>query len=151
MQSYSEAPSRFVLPALIKKQAQALYAQQMWNWGQDVRYPAGNLLRTYGFIRTRNVPARQGGSSEYLLLHQGHALRLWSFGLTLTAEQSVEQSAEQTLVLIRHAFRPRWLSEPLAEDVWKISQLPKTRPAGGVAEVWQLKQMTGQVCLIMSA
>lgn len=137
----SETQSRLILPAALKKQALALYNQQMWSWGQDVRHPDGNLLLRYGFTHRRHVPDKQGGSSEYLLTRDGLQLRLWSFGLTLRGFE--------TLVLVRHAFRPRILVGPLAEEIWKTTQLPKTRPVQGFEEVCSTLGLLQSVCHMM--
>lgn len=126
-----------VLPPALRKRGEILYRQQMWCWGQDIRHPDGNLLLAYGFSRLRKVPDRQGGSSEYLLQGTGIQLRLWSFGLSLTAGH--------TLVLLRHTFRPKLLTAPLAEDLWKTTQLPPLRSpqTAGEAEVLRSLLQTG--------
>lgn len=140
MHTPSHSPQLLMRPA-VRKRGEALYRQQMWCWGQDIRHPDGNLLLAYGFQRQRKVPARQGGSSEYLLLRKGVQLRLWSFGLTLTGGE--------TLVLLRHAFRPKLLLAPLSADLWKTTQLPPMRSAQTPAEAARLRSLLQTGCELM--
>jgi len=123
--------SRFWLPPQQRKNATALYAQQMWAWGQDIRHPEGNLLRAYGFAYTRQVGREAAGSSQYsLTLNPDWSLTLWSFGLILHTEQ-------QGLFLARHTFRPRWLLELPLVALARPQELPASRkPAGN----WECQQ-----------
>lgn len=133
----------FWLPPKLRSKAQLLYAQQMWAWGQDVKYPAGNLLLAYGFSRQRSVPTGQGGSSEYCLQLPSAELRLWSFGLLLKGPQL-------KIILPRHHFRPRVLSNWPDSGVWKPGQLPESRAVKDEQELLLFKQELQMGCELIS-
>lgn len=58
-----------------------LFEQQMWCWGQDVRYPAQNLLMAYGFTRQRSIGDPQLSTCySHLALPEAH-ITLWGYGL----------------------------------------------------------------------
>jgi hypothetical protein len=58
-----------VSPAL-RRRASALFDQQMWCWGQDVRHHGGDVLVRYGFCRWRTPP----WTAPRFLVHS-----LWEF------------------------------------------------------------------------
>lgn len=89
------------LPSTQRQRAETLLDQQFWCWGQDVRYPGGNLLLDYGFVRQR-PPAGQRGSSAYTLAPTpGRHLVLRGFGLSYAAD------GVGNLFLPRYGFAPR--------------------------------------------
>ncbi len=114
----------FQVSAQERKLATRLYAQQMWLWGRDIRYPKGNLLKSYGFSYRRDVEenGQKHGSSQYGYTwnHNGKAveLSLWSFGLTIACEHG-------NILLERHKFRPRWLCDEVDAALSSTHDFPE--------------------------
>lgn len=123
----------FLLSPAFRRQATRLYAQQMWAWGQDIRHAEGNLLKVYGFSHGRSIARNLPGSSQYALqLSEGLSLKLWSFGLSLSAPSG------QGLLLARHAFRPRWFDHNLPQNLARPGEWPKSRRPHSAAEARQM-------------
>ena len=108
-------PSVFIRRDLLTR-GRTLLHQQCWLWGQDVRYPEGNLLLRHGFDRKR-PPAEITASTQYLLqLDERLIVRLWGFGLAYGTR-------EDQIYINRYEFRPRVLCndadrwEPPAGDL----------------------------------
>src|SRR5689334_2275112 len=87
------------------KRGAALFHQQMWCWGCDIRRPEGNLLLMYGFERERPPEGVHGSSSYFLHTPTERGIRLWGFGLFFT------QQGQGSLFLQRYGFAPRWRSQ----------------------------------------
>lgn len=103
----------------LKKQGTALFNQQMWCWGQDIRRAEGNLLLEYGFTRRRPPEGVVGSSSYVLQTQEQHIVTLWGFGLLYTHTPS------EGIFLKRYSFTPRLalnISSP--PDAWALDQLP---------------------------
>jgi hypothetical protein len=97
----------------------ALFHQQMWCWGYDIRRPEGNLLLTYGFKRERPPEGVHGSSAYILHTPERREITLWGFGLFLA------QDRQGSLFLPRYGFLPRWSSlTPFPANVWTLAQLP---------------------------
>jgi hypothetical protein len=97
----------------------ALFHQQMWCWGCDIRCPEGNLLLVYGFERVRPPEGVHGSSAYFLHTPPGREIGLWGFGLFF-----IEQG-QGSLFLQRYGFTPRWSPQTTRPTkVWKLEQLP---------------------------
>ena len=72
-----------VIPRAIRQTGLALFNQQMWCWGYDIRRASGNLLIQYGFVRLPAPPRVQSTSSYQLKNEDGFTLTLWGFGMHL--------------------------------------------------------------------
>lgn len=94
-----QTPTTNALLRSLRKRGRDLLHQQCWQWGQDVRYPEGNVLLAYGFTRER-PPREVTGSSQYTLrLTNAQQVRLWGFGLAFGYKQGI--------YLNRYEFIPR--------------------------------------------
>lgn len=71
---------------------------QCWLWGQDIRYPDGNLLLAYGLERCQ---WENGGHATYYRGGDGTLTAvLWSGGMLLS-------DAKSTVQISRHGLDPR--------------------------------------------
>jgi hypothetical protein len=114
----------------------ALFHQQMWCWGCDIRHPEGNLLLLYGFERERPPGTMHGSSAYHLHTPAGKGIGLWGFGLFYT------QLGRGGLFLQRYGFVPRWSSlTTLPTQVWTLAQLPPTRLPRTPQEALSLYQL----------
>jgi hypothetical protein len=106
------------------QRAERLLDQQMWCFGQDVRYPEGNLLLHFGFERHRQpVDASKGSlsrNSAYVLRPSRDCeIVLWGFGIFFG------QIGTGAIFLRRFAFSPSWTTMPrLPAIVWSPEHLP---------------------------
>lgn len=117
-----------------------LLNQQMWCWGSDIRRPAGNLLRDYGFIK-HAAPEGSGLKPCYSLEAGGVSIRLWGFGLFFAV------CPDYALFLKRFEFVPR-LVDPAAMtwDVWRTRDLPRLWSPGTDAEVGRSHELLSESC-----
>jgi hypothetical protein len=72
--------SALPLPMEMRKLREALFEQQMWCWGCDVRREAGNLLLTYG-MQKHPAPEPRYHSAYSCTLETSGTLMLWGWGL----------------------------------------------------------------------
>lgn len=86
------------LPLTFYRKGAALFDQQMWFWGCDVRREAGNLLLEYGCIK-RPSPVPHYRSAYTYWLNDESALTLWGWGVWLS------QVNTGSLFLSRARFR----------------------------------------------
>lgn len=92
--------------------------QQLWCWGQDIRFPAGNLLLSYGLTRTR-PPVPTAGSSHYQGTFHAATLSLWGFGIFCGHPRY------GGLFVQRYMWKPVWTPhDRLCPDVWTPEDLP---------------------------
>lgn len=112
----------------IHHRMEALFQQQMWLWGQDIRAPQGNLLKAYGFAYASGAQATalkqdKGHHSSRYTFTVSNAepfyLFLWSFGLALS-------DGQQTLFTERHRLSWRVLCTALPAEVSQLKALPST-------------------------
>lgn len=100
------------------RRASILLDQQMWLFGQDLRYEGGNLLIRYGCRRERD-PANT--ASAYV--HQPDSsseMVLWSFGLMMGKD------GQGGVFLRRFSFRPRWTPHwRFATRFWEAESLAR--------------------------
>lgn len=76
-----KAGAHLLLSAQARSLAPKLLDQQLWCWGCDIRYAAGNLLLAYGFLKLK-APAETRQSSAYTLCFtNGAQVTLWAFGV----------------------------------------------------------------------
>ena len=95
-----------------------LMNQQCWCWGRDITRPEGNLLRCFGFQRTR-PPEGVPGSSRYRLgLPTGQEVSLWGFGAMIADRKTA-------IYVNRFEFQPS-LCRP-TETCWRAADLPSLR------------------------
>jgi hypothetical protein len=107
-----------VSPAL-RRRASALFDQQMWCWGQDVRHHGGDVLVRYGFFRWRTPPHQRGCHAYTLDLGPSRRLTLWGFGLVYG------EYPDGAVFLKRFEFAPRWRIESnLPCPAWSLAELP---------------------------
>jgi hypothetical protein len=108
------------IPAEIEQQGEALFRQQMWCWGQDVKSEEGNLLLSYGFTYERPPEGAEGSTAYLLKLGDQRNLMLWRFGLFYA------QAQIGGMLFKRPNFMPLLLptSEVLART-WKLADLPE--------------------------
>jgi hypothetical protein len=110
------------LPFEARKIGTALFDQQMWCWGQDIRRPEGNLLVAYGLTRQRPPETIKGSSAYAWSGPETQQLMLWGFGLAYI------QVGVGGLFLKRFGFTPRlFTSVDLLNPLWTLDQLPRTR------------------------
>lgn len=135
---------------------EALFQQQMWLWGQDIRAPQGNLLKAYGF------DYRSGKDAELKSKVRGHhsscycydcakqntdfEMRLWSFGMALIS-QDIRVFTE------RHRLRWQVLSAELPRDFSQLKALPATKPLRHVLSETQrqrFQRVLRQWCVVLA-
>jgi hypothetical protein len=112
--------STIKLPADARKQGTLLLNQQLWCWGQDVRYAGGNLLMAYGGQRIPTPDARKS-TSQYVFEDAAGAgqVALWGFGVWYG------MAGVGSVFLKRYEFRPRLnLSLYSAPEIWQTDRLP---------------------------
>lgn len=104
----------------ILKQAEALFSQQVWCWGQDVLHPQGNLLMKFGFERVPPPPDRRDCSSVYsLTINSTQRLILRSFGVFWGDDD------RGGLLLLRDRFESRYLQQArLEKPCWSLRDFP---------------------------
>jgi hypothetical protein len=68
------------LPAVVRARGPALFDQQCWLWGCDIRRNDGNLLLDYGFARVRPPETSKGSNRYDLALGATGCIALWAFG-----------------------------------------------------------------------
>ncbi|MCS6924840.1 MAG: hypothetical protein NZ578_02945 [Candidatus Binatia bacterium] len=109
-----------VVPLLrhLRTFAAQLLHQQLWCWGQDICFPRGNLLLSYGLTRTR-PPVPTAGSSHYQGEFHEAALSLWGFGVFCGHPQY------GGLFLQRYTWTFAWTPHSrLSPPVWTPADLP---------------------------
>lgn len=85
----------------VRRFGEQLMSQQLWCWGQDVKYREGNLLMQYGFQRHRESSA-EVRSTCYRLQHDAGQIALWGFGMFFGHRK------HGGVYLRRYDFRPLW-------------------------------------------
>ncbi len=104
--------------------------QQVWCWGKDVEYPAGNLLMRFGFERHRDRSTADRSTCYRLDRDQLH-VSLWGFGMFFGCRDL------GGLYLNRFEFCPNWAPvESLALDIHWPDELPMFARPRGVLQ-WQ--------------
>jgi hypothetical protein len=99
--------------AQIKRQGTRLFDQQMWCFGQDIRYPEGNLFLEYGFTRERPPEGINAGSNYIWHGEQHQLLMLWGFGLFYS------QQPQGGIFLQRFGFHPHFTSDwQQSQQIW---------------------------------
>lgn len=76
-------PQTLKLPLPFYRKGAALFDQQMWCWGCDVRRTEGNLLLEYGCIK-RPSPVPHYRSAYSYWLDEDRAITLWGWGIWLS-------------------------------------------------------------------
>lgn len=114
------------IPHKVRKQGTALFDQQIWCFGCDIRRKNGNALLEYGFERTRPPEGVKGSSQYCLQLRDGMRLTLWAFGVYFGV------GPQGGLLLRRYEFSPRLLLDP--GQAWKPQHLSRPRLPGCQAE-----------------
>jgi hypothetical protein len=110
------------LPLEVRKTGTALFDQQMWCWGQDIRRSEGNLLLAYGLTRLRPPESIKGSSAYHWSDTETRQVILWGFGIAYI------QAGVGGLFLKRFGFTPRLLTTVASlNQVWTLDQLPKVR------------------------
>lgn len=115
---------RLVLSASGASIAERLLGQQLWCWGRDVVYPAGNLLVRYGFSRHR-APGGDGATC-YRLDSGARHIALWAFGIWYGRREL------GGIYVNRFQFVPQWANfESLALGIHRPEDVPPgVRPLG---------------------
>jgi len=110
----------------------ALFDQQLWCLGMDIRYP-GNLLLRHGFVRIRPPESEKCSSAYRLDLPRGGRIVLRGFG-TFYGEDGVGG-----IFIGRHDFRPLLTPGPDLRIVpWWPDELPALRtPARADMGAWR--------------
>ena len=118
------------MPRPVHRFGGRLMEQQVWCWGSDVEYPAGNLLMRYGFERYRDRSTADRSTCYRLDRDQLH-VALWGFGMFFGCRDL------GGLYLKRFDFCPYWAPvESLSLDIHWPDELPVfARPRG--APQWQ--------------
>ena len=121
MRDNSSVLSILRIPADIEQQGTALFRQQMWCWGQDVKCEEGNLLLSYGFTYERPPEGEEGSTAYLLKLGNQENLMLWRFSLFYA------RTPIGGMLLKRPNFIPLLMptSEVLTRT-WKLADLPET-------------------------
>ena len=111
-------------PRPVRRFAERLFGQQLWCWGRDIQFPAGNLLIRYGFSRHRERGV--DGSTCYRLDSGSRHIALWGFGIWYGRREL------GGIYLDRFRFVPRWGNfESLALGIhWPKDLPPCGRPHG---------------------
>jgi hypothetical protein len=108
-----------VLPIEMRKVGEALFEQQMWCWGCDVRREAGNLLLAYG-MEKHPSPEPRYHSAYHSPLEADGALTLWGWGLWIAMQNC------GSAFISRSNFRVHSSSiVALRPAVWCEAQLPR--------------------------
>jgi hypothetical protein len=111
-----------LLPVALRRRGEALMHQQCWLWGQDIRYPGGNLLLALGFERAR--PGADGGSTRYRLDDpDGLTVVLWGFGIAYRPPGTLG------VFLHRYGFAPLALPDTADLNVHTAAGVPTVEPA----------------------
>ena len=118
------APKARPLPVVRRSRrcAAELFNQQIWCWGQDIRYPEKNLLLTYGFTRHRPPPGEQRASCYTLSVSPSAHVALWGFGMFYGDVRF------GGLFLRRYTFAPHWSPWATLPDSTR-SPVPSAAPA----------------------
>jgi hypothetical protein len=115
------------IPSELRRRGTALFDQQMWCWGQDVKHQP-NALIEYGFERSPAPATSRGHSAYHLTLPAGGWIRLWGFGMAYG-------DGRCGLFLARYSFVPRFLpSAGRLTTVWHVSELPHLSVPGGESD-----------------
>lgn len=110
------------VPAAMRKRGEALFEQQMWCWGCDVRREAGNLLLAYG-MEKRPAPEPRYHSTYHCPLEVGSTLTLWGWGLWVAIRDY------GSVFISRSNFRVRYSDAvELRPAAWCEAQLPPFSP-----------------------
>ncbi|MBO0777735.1 MAG: hypothetical protein J2P37_02805 [Ktedonobacteraceae bacterium] len=106
----------------VRQLGTALFNQQMWCWGQDIRRAEGNLLLAYGFTHQRPPAGTAGSTAYHLHRAERDTIVLWGFGVFYA------QPALGGLFLKRYGFRPRLTPDAQPPmQAWGLEQLPTLR------------------------
>ncbi len=74
-------PQRWrIFSAAQAKKATALFDQQLWCWGRDVKNPAGNVLLRLGMGHYRPAEERRASPRYTAAVEGGGTVTLWGFG-----------------------------------------------------------------------
>jgi hypothetical protein len=140
-QESNESASALCISPDVEQAGAALFHQQMWCWGQDIRFPEGNLFLRYGFL-CKHPRNGDGGSAYVLTLDEQSSITLWRFGLCYT---HVEKGA---IFLKRKGFAPRFTLTPeIFEQCWKPADLPDLALPQTEEEERTACQFLSEVCL----
>ena len=106
----------------ILRQAEALFSQQVWSWGQDVLHPRGNVLMQMGFERQPPPRERKDCSSVYsLTVNSSQRIVLRGFGVFWGDDQ------KGGLLLLRDRFESKYLEQArLKRPCWSRQDFPKS-------------------------
>lgn len=105
------------VPTEMRKRGKALFEQQMWCWGCDVRREAGNLLLQYGMEKLPSPETRY--HSAYRCVLEAGSLTLWGWGLWAAIQDY------GSIFISRSCFRVRYSSTlELQPNAWCEAQLP---------------------------
>ena len=100
------------------KLGKALFDQQLWCFGQDIRAP-GNLLLACGMEQHRPPRCVPGGPQYLLQRPDLHMIALWGFGAV------IRHPEKGALLLRRYTFSPRYRTEmTLPYAAWTHGALP---------------------------
>ncbi|MCU0498486.1 MAG: hypothetical protein MUF87_14140 [Anaerolineae bacterium] len=103
--------------------ARAIFDQQMWCWGCDVRRAEGNLLLAYGCIK-HSAPIPKTPSAYQLWLDTDTTLTLWGWGIWIA------QNGIGSLLIQRSGFRMTGITTPiLSPSAWSEETLPLSAPS----------------------
>jgi len=136
----SDSSPDFWLAEDLRHCAILLFDQQMWCWGCDIRHPAGNVLKRFGFTR-RGVPEGQRGSSQYSIGFQRGEIRLWGWGvLYITPDMAV--------FVRRFEFAPQWRApRGIRNLIWMPEQIGRLRAAHRKAKRCMMQSYLAELCL----
>jgi hypothetical protein len=122
-----------LIPQDVQKLGTALLHQQLWCWGYDIRWPAGNVLHRYGFSSQRPPDDVRGSTAYTLCRDDGRSIGLWGFGLLSV------QTGAGSLFLQRYGFVPRLatfsdaLPPAWAPEHLSMFRIPRTLEEGLLA------------------
>lgn len=101
-----------------RQRCEALFDQQMWCWGCDVRREAGNLLLAYGMEKWPS-PVPRLRSAYTMPLDAESAITLWGWGVWTAAQ------GHGSIFISRAHFAVRYRSSAeLRPAAWCEAQLP---------------------------
>jgi hypothetical protein len=122
IQRHNAGSSALPVPGEMRKVSEALFEQQMWCWGCDVRREAGNLLLAYG-MEKQPSPDPRYHSAYHCTLDTSGALTLWGWGIWVAMQDY------GSIFISRSHFRVRYSeAAALRPAAWCEKQLPPLSP-----------------------
>jgi hypothetical protein len=91
------------LPPALRKVAAALFDQQMWCWGCDIRREGGNLLAAYGFHK--HASDKKNCHSTYTFaLDSDCTMTLWGWGMWISRAEMGSAFVSRSRFDLQHTY-----------------------------------------------